>query len=142
MKKIVMTGVIATFFMGAGFAQEMNELPRNASDFIKQHFSTAQVEEVESNDKWYNINKKEMYEVELSDGTEIDFDRDGNVTEIESETMIPEAALPQSIVSYVKANYSNANITEWEVSDNEHEIMLSDGTELEFDGNGEFMKED
>lgn len=142
MRNFILSAATCLLFMGTGIAQEKDELPQSARDFIAQNFSGTTITEIDKNDAWYNLDKSEMYEVELADGTELDFDRDGKLTEIESENKIPDEALPRGIVSYVTSNYPDAHITGWEMDDNEQEVQLSGGVELEFTREGEFIKED
>lgn len=142
MKKIVLTGMVFLFTLGISFGQNQNELPQEAKDFINTHFSQATIEETEKNDSWYDLDKNEMYEVKLSNGTKLDFNREGEVTEIDGEERIPDAAIPSPIVAYVEANFSGAHIIGWELDNDEQEVKLSDGTELEFNHEGQFLKED
>lgn len=143
MKRIFLTGIIFVFSLSLSFGQNnQNELPEEAKNFINTHFSNATIEETEKNDSWYNLDKNEMYEVKLSNGTKLDFNREGEVTEIDGDERIPDAALPSPIVAYIEANFSGAHITGWELDNDEQEVELSDGTELEFSLEGQFLKED
>lgn len=143
MKRIVLTGMIFLSSVGFGFGQSgQNELPQEARNFINTHFAQVTIEETEKNDSWYDLDKNEMYEVKLSNGTKLDFNREGEVTEIDGEERIPDAALPSPIVAYVEANFSGAHIVGWELDDDEQEVELSDGTELEFNLEDQFLKED
>ena len=143
MKKIILTAAVGLFSTGMGFAQEnANDLPKVASDLIAQHFADATIEKAEKNDSWYNFDKNEMYEVHLSNGTKLDFNKEGEITEIDGTEAIPENVLPENIFSYVGENYSGAEIVSWEMDDDEQEVKLSDGTEIEFDAEGNFIKED
>lgn len=66
-------------------------------------------------------------------------EEDGKITEIESSQGIPKSALPEEIVTYVKANYPNVNIVEWEKEAYGQEIELSNGLELKFNFKNEFI---
>ncbi|WP_424494333.1 PepSY-like domain-containing protein [Salinimicrobium sp. GXAS 041] len=141
MKKVIVSAFFAMFSMGIFAQANTSKLPANAQDFINQYFSSASVSEVKENAKW-QIWESEKFDVILSDGTEIDFDEDGNVLEIDSPNnqAIPAAALPSKITSYVSTNYEGADIVSWEKSNKDQEIELADGTELEFDAEGIFRK--
>lgn len=143
MKKVVVSAFFAMFSLGVLAQTNTSELPANAKDFINQHFSPASVSEVQENNSW-EIWENEKYDVKLSDGTELDFDENGNVLEIDSpkNQAIPQDALPSEITTYIRSNYNGAEIVSWEKSDNDQEIELADGTELEFDAEGDFRKVD
>lgn len=143
MKKIILVALMGLFSTGISYAQDAKkDLPQVASDFIEQHFTDATIEKAEKNDSWYNFDKNEMYEVKLSNGIKLDFDKEGNITEIDGTVAIPQDVLPENIYTYVDENYTDAEIVSWEMDEDEQEVRLSDGTELEFDAEGNFIKED
>lgn len=122
---------------------DLKELPQEIQDFVAKHFGDVAVKSAEREVDMLNFGNGEMYEVTLDNGVKLDFNEAGAVTEIESKknAKIPEAALPQSIVKYVKDNYT-ASIVSWESDKNDQEVELSDGMDLDFDPNGKFLKED
>ena len=125
------------------FAQaDTKNLPATAKDFIQQNFSSNTVEGVEENSKW-QIWADDKYEVKLSNGIELDFDENGNIIEIDSQNdAIPMSALPSAIATYLKENYPDSQVIGWEKEKKSQEVELLDGTELEFDGQGNFRKID
>lgn len=144
MKKMILSGIFFAAFTGLSFGQSANDLPKNASDFINQHFSSETIKEVDKKDGIEGYFNDELYEVEFTNGTSIDIDENGEVTEIETKngTSIPKEALPNQVRSYIESNHSNAQIVSWEKEDDEQEVKLADGTELEFDGSGKFLRID
>lgn len=145
MKKTILTAVIMMFSMGLTFAQtDVSVLPQNAQDFITQNFGDATVKKADKEDKWLSWDKNEMYEVHLSNGIKLDFNKAGEITEIDSrdEAPIPMEAVPAEVRTYVEQNHSGAQITSWERDNDEQEVELSDGTDLEFDNKGKFLKQD
>ena len=125
------------------FAQaETKNLPTSSKDYIEQHFSS-NIIEVEENSNW-QIWENEKYEVKLANGMELDFDENGNIIEIESQNnaVIPMAALPANILSYLKENYPDTQVIGWEKQKKEQEVELANGIELEFDDQGNFRKID
>lgn len=145
MKKTVLSAIFFAAFTGLSFGQvNTDELPQNARDFINENFSSETIDDVEKNDGIKKYFHSEMYEVEFINGIKIDFDKQGEVTEIESEdgNAIPHNVLPGKIGSYIQTNYRDAQIVGWEKEDKEQEVKLADGTELEFDDSGEFLQED
>lgn len=145
MKKVILTAVVMLFAVPFVSAQSStNVLPQNAQDFISEHFSSETVEKVDEEDGWFSWDKNEMYEVHFSGGLRLDFNKDGEITEISVKDgmTIPESAIPAQLLSHIDSNYPNAEILSWEQEDDKQEIELADGKELEFDLNGKFVKED
>lgn len=143
MKKMMITLFLMVFLAGSSFAQGTGILPQKAQDFVEEHFSDATLAEVDKQDGWFNWDKNEMYEVKFTNGIKLDFDRDGEVTEIDSKNgeKIPEEIIPENIRSYVQSEY-NSQIISWELDDDEQDVELADGTEIEFDRQGNFRKLD
>lgn len=137
---------VFTFFITAGMSAQadLSVLPQNAQDFINEHFSGINVVSAEEEDDALSKDENEAYEVKLENGIKIDFGQNGDVTEIESENgeMIPDAAIPENVKMYIDSNYAGQDIMSWERDNDEQEVKLADGTELEFDDQGEFLRED
>ncbi|HET8839315.1 MAG TPA: PepSY-like domain-containing protein [Flavobacteriaceae bacterium] len=145
MKKLILTCGALLFCFGTLFAQNnMRELPETTQEFVKKHFPNEKIKSAEREKDLMNFGNGEMYEVELENGIKMDFNEAGDLTEIESNdgVAIPKEALPETIYSYVEKNYPDAKIVNWEADTNDQEVELSDGTDLEFDTNGKFMKVD
>lgn len=145
MKKLILTGIFTVFFVGTISAQaDVSKLPQMSQDFLKKNFSSEEVIKVEKNDSWYNWDDDEMYEVRLRNGIKLDFNKTGEITEIDSKegTIIPPEAFPQAIRTYLEQNNLLNHVVSWEKEDEGHEVELADGRELEFDSTGKFLKED
>ncbi|HET8855110.1 MAG TPA: PepSY-like domain-containing protein [Salinimicrobium sp.] len=145
MRKLVLTVILAAFAIPAVSAQNGAEnLPQEARDFIDEHFATETVSRVEKEDSWFSWDKNEMYEVYFSNGLRLDFNKQGEITEISGEDGIslPQEAFPAALISYINSNYPGTQPESWEREDDKQEVELSDGTELEFDLDGNFLKAD
>ena len=145
MKKAVLTGVVALMTFGIAFAQTgTEELPQVSLEYIKQHYPSEQITFVEKDNDFLSWNNNDMYEVHFSSGLELNFNKAGEITEIDApkDQVIPAELLPQAIVSYVENNYSGVGITSWELDGNDQDIELVNGIDLEFDKNGNFRKVD
>lgn len=143
MKRIYAVG-ISILFSGAVLAQtDKSELPQRSVDFIDEHVSSERIADIDVDDNWYNMSDSETYEVEFDNGTEIDFNRKGEITEIEAEdrASIPLTVFPESVRSKLEREYPDAEVVTWEKEKEGHEIELRDGTELWFDSSEE-MKRD
>ena len=108
---------------------QVNELPAKAQTVLTTHFSGQKVTmatlESEIIDKSYNV--------VLQNGTKLEFDRKGNLTEVDcKQETVPAKLIPQAIKNYVQTNYSGQNIKKMEIDKNEHEIELSNGLDITF----------
>ena len=132
------------------FAQANSvDLPTEAQEFIQNHFSGATVEAVQAEDEgWFeglfNGGENDKYEVRLSNGMQLDFSKNGKISEIDSKdgVAIPEEALPAEIRTYVAGNFSDIEIDSWSLDGNEQEVELSNEMDLVFDRDGNFLKEE
>ncbi len=112
-------------------------LPQNIIDYIFSNYAEPVIVEAEMED--------EGYEVELSDGTELLFDIDGNfiAEDQDEEDEIEPTDLPQEILDYIATNYPGTEVSKAEFDNDEgYEVKLSDGTELYFDVDGNFLGTD
>lgn len=141
MKKIFITfigSITLLFACKDEKAVTPGDLPAGSSVFINKHFSGKQINNVIKDMDGLTS----TYKVLLNDGTQLEFKKDGSVTDIENTSGIPAGALPQLISDYVQANYTNQTITEWGFDNNRQSVKLSSGVELEFDLNGNFKRVD
>ncbi|HAP49911.1 MAG TPA: hypothetical protein DCQ56_01665, partial [Porphyromonadaceae bacterium] len=77
------------------------DLPTPITDFLKQHFPQATVSFVETDNEFGGVE----YDVTLSDGTEVDFDKAGQWENVDCHAKaVPAALVPQAIATYVKTN--------------------------------------
>lgn len=110
----------------------VSSLPREITDYISANFPGRTI-------VWAEIDDDE-YEVYLSDGTEVYFDRRGRFLEVDRDRdAINPANLPQNILSYISTNFPNATIIKAELDDNYYEVELNNGMELYFDAQGNFL---
>ncbi|MBR1514829.1 MAG: PepSY-like domain-containing protein [Bacteroidales bacterium] len=111
-------------------------LPENAKNIINEHFDKDDILLV-------NVEKEALvteYEVKFKDGTEIDFDKDGNLKKIDcQQKQVPDALIPEAVLEYVKANYPSSFITEWGRDDLRWKAELDNGLELLFNRNYQFV---
>ena len=106
---------------------QVNELPAKAQTVLTTHFSGQKVALT------IKENGFDGYDVVLQNGTKLEFDRKGNLTEVDcKQGTVPAKLIPQAIKSYVQTNYSGQNIKKMEIDKNEHEIELSNGLDITF----------
>ncbi len=112
------------------------ELPLDAQRLIEKHSQKADVSVV--------IMDKEAifveYEVRLTDGTKLEFEKNGEFKKIDcGSKAVPEALVPEAVRSYVKTSFPNTLITEWGKDDRRWKAELSNGVDLLFDKKYQFV---
>lgn len=147
MKKVILNAVVVMLavFTMTSCDKEQNiqpgDLPSAASTFLSTYFSDLSISHA----------KKEKdglfgreYTVYLEDGTEIDFDKNGNWIDVDGagNNPIPTGFILESIVAYVAEKYPSADITAIERNRTGFEVELTNGMDLEFDKNGNFTRVD
>lgn len=146
MKKILsllMLAIIAVQFSFASdvITKDMNTLPLTARNFINHHFTKPQVAHIKIDKEMLQAAK---YEVVLTDGTEIDFDSEGNWEEVSAKKgKLPASVVPGFAASYLKAhNFTSEGVTKVERDRKGYEVELSTGVSFKFDKKGNFKKAD
>ena len=107
----------------------VNALPAKAQTWLSQHFNGQKVmlATIESGVV------SRSYDVVLKNGTKLEFDKKGNITEIDSKQgTVPTKLIPQSINDYVKDNYAGQSVKKIEMNKNEYEVELTNGLDLTF----------
>ncbi|MCI6336495.1 MAG: PepSY-like domain-containing protein [Prevotella sp.] len=108
---------------------KVTELPVKAQTVLSQHFNNQKVTfaSIESG----IIDKN--YDVVLQNGTKLEFDKKGNVTEIDcKQGAVPEKLIPQAINTYLQENHSGQTVRKIEFNKNEYELELSNGIDITF----------
>ena len=107
----------------------INALPVKAQTLLNNHFNGQKVmlATIESG----IINKS--YDVVLQNGTKLEFDKKGNLTEIDCKRgIVPALLIPQAIKNYLKDNYAGQSVKKIEMNKNEYEVELTNGLDLTF----------
>lgn len=116
-----------------------NEIPAEITAYISQHFSNHKIlQSVKDRD-----NFELTYDIILSEGVTLEFNRKKEIISIDGNAQLPESAIPSQILTYVNAQYPGDLIQDWEIADKQNqEIRLSNGLELIFNKSGEFLRID
>lgn len=119
---------------------KQSELPNTSQEFIAKHFSGKKISQVQK-DK--GITKTE-FELRMEDGTKIEFDGEGNWKEVDgnNNAIIPTGFIPSKITTYVSKNFPTHSISKIEKDSRKIEVELTNGLDLEFNSNGDFVKID
>ncbi len=145
MKKIALMLLIAIGAVSAAsakdtYAHDASVLPKAAQTTIANNFkSEVSLVKIEK-----DFGRVSEYEVILTDGTEITFDRDGNWDNVETSSAksVPSAFIPKGISNYVEKNHKGARIVGIDKERSGYEIELSNGIDIKFNKAGEFQRYD
>jgi uncharacterized protein YuzE len=111
-------------------------LPAPAKTFVKKYFPQATIEYATKDTEFMGT----TYEVRLSDGTEVDFDKKGNWDNVDCKTKaVPASLVPAAIAQYVKAHYPNTVIVKIDKERGGYEIELSNDLDLKFNSKGKLI---
>lgn len=107
----------------------VNALPAKAQTLLNQHFNGQKVmlATIESGVV------SRSYDVVLQNGTKLEFDKKGNLTEIDfKQDTVPDQLIPQAIKNYLMDNYAGQSVKKIEMNKNEYEVELANGLDLTF----------
>lgn len=144
MKKFILAMLVAVIAFGTASARDKvyrsaEPLPEAAKTMLAKYFPKLKVNHVKVDSGVFDTD----YDVILSDGTEVDFNKDGEWESVERNmAAVPDALIPAPIMKFVKENYGNAKIYEISKDRREYEISLSNGLDLKFDRAGNFKRID
>lgn len=140
MKKPAGTMILLFLTVFTGLSQnntlETITLPENITQYVNLHFPDYSIVEIEREIEGF----QRIFELELNDGTELDFTKTGEPIKIETKNALPVSAVPAPILAYVNANFPQNSIKEWELKKKKQRIKLTNNTELFFDRDGNFLK--
>ena len=107
----------------------INALPIKAQTLLNNHFNGQKV--ILATIETGVTNKS--YDVVLQNGTKLEFDKKGNLTEIDcKQGKVPAKLIPQAIRNYLKENYPAQAVKKIEMNKNEYEVELANGLDLTF----------
>lgn len=118
---------------------QAEELPASAKTFVTTYFPSATYTRVEKNNQVEPDGT--LYEVNLSNGFEIDFTEEGNWLDVDGQMQeLPQGIVPETMANYVIENYADLQIVGIDTESTEYEIDLSNGIDLYFTLSGEFVR--
>ncbi len=108
----------------------VQQLPAKAQTFINTHFQDKNVALAKKETGFFELS----YDVIFTDGTSLEFDRNGNWKEVDCKySYVPEAIIPKQIAEYIKANHPGVPVVCIEKDYREYEVELANRVELTFD---------
>mgnify|MGYP000543360887 FL=1 len=115
----------------------INELPQVSRNFLNNYFNGNKVSHIKIDKDLFLV---DSYDVILTDGTSVEFNRDGEWKEVKSfQQNIPDTLIPAEIRQYVSQNYPGQKIMTVERGKRKVSVDLANGLELKFDLNGNLI---
>lgn len=143
MKTNVFSLFIALSIAVMGFAKssfsQLN-LPVEVKNYAAKYFPKQKISKTEVKEE----NGTMKYMIRLDNDMKMEFNERKELVEIESKakTKIPDGVIPAKTLQYVKKNYPNTHIIEWEKEDGKEKVKLNTDTKLHFDDKGNFVKKE
>ncbi len=126
-----MSGIVANAGEDRGIPPE--QLPQEIKVFLNTHFKNEKIALAAMEKDLWTVE----YKVYLVGGTKIEFGKDNEWKEVDSEySEVPSSIVPSKIKQFIKANYPNQKIIELKKSSNrkkKYEVELDNSIEIEFD---------
>lgn len=145
MKKFVLALIVALGFGATAaasdtYAHDASVLPQSAQNVIANNFK-AKVSVVKIEKDFGRVSE---YDVTLNDGSEISFDRHGNWKDIEvnASKSVPSSIVPQGVKNYVSSKHAGQRIVGIEKNRNGYDVELSNGVDIKFDKEAQFIRYD
>lgn len=117
-----------------------SDLPQAARTVLKNNFK-ADISFIKIDKDFGRISD---YEVVLTDGSEVKFDRSGNWEEVEASrnSSVPNNFVPQAIRDFVSKNHKGAKVVGISKDRKGYDVELSNGIEAKFNLQGQFKRYD
>lgn len=141
MKRILISAIVSLMSLTAMAHDKMipyAELPQRAKTLIESQFDRERVVSVTR-----DHDRRTEYEVRMADGTELEFDGNGEWTKLSmAQGAVPAALVPETIANRVASEQPTATIVEIERHGRGFEVELSDQREMLFDASGNVVRID
>ncbi len=140
MKKIVLLALVPLLFTGCDSNKPINssEIPVEISAFITEFFPDNKIIQALKDKDGLEL----TYDITLDQGIFLEFNRKKKIIDIESNSKLPDAVIPEKLLKFANEFHKDQNIIAWELDDRKQQIKLDNGLELKFKLNGEFLKID
>ncbi len=115
---------------------ELSQMPNKAQDLVGGCFADKTVISVFVDDDLFD----KEYEVRFDDGTDVDFNGDGEWTSVETRNgiAVPDCVIPEGVKAYIVANHPNNYVVDIDKDRREYDVQLDNEIELVFDRDGNF----
>ncbi len=118
------------------FPVPVDQLPLSVKEFVQNYFPELTIIYAERDNEMGG----KKYEVRLSDGTKVEFDRKGKWDKVDCNmNAVPQVLVPEAIAAYVQATFPNNVITKIDKERYGYEIELSNDMDLKFNKKGNLI---
>lgn len=108
----------------------VQELPAQAQQFLRDHFSENKIAYAKVDDDWFD----KEYKVVFVDGSKVEFDRSGAWKQVECKyDRIPQSIVPKPVSDRLNELYGEHTIIGIERDRRKYEVKLSNRLEVTFD---------
>ena len=136
---------LAIFVSGVASADykttDVSKLPQAAIQCLQQNIPNATVNLIKVDTSFLGFGVS-SYDAYLSDGTEIEFDKRGQWTEIENDVAIPQSFITDTLKAYLAKNFPNIRVTSLKKKPYGYQIELSNDIEIRFDSSWKLISID
>ena len=132
----MMMQTVSTFAYDRLIPEE--QLPAEAKAFIQKTFPGQTISYAK-----IDFDGRKTYEVRLSNGTEVEFDKNGTWDKVDCNfSAVPAELVPANIANSVKSSFPDAVIVKIDKERGGYDIELSNDLELKFNKNGQMVRID
>ena len=132
----MMMQTVSTFASDRIITKE--QLPAAAQTFIQKTFPKQAISYAK-----IDFDGRKTYEVRLSNGTEVEFDKNGTWDKVDCNfSAVPADLVPANIANSVKSSFPDAVIVKIDKERGGYDIELSNDLELKFNKNGQMVRID
>ena len=115
------------------------QIPQSAQEFTNANFKGEKIASAQMETSLFGA-ITDGYKVVFTDGTEIEFDSDGNWEEISAKTSsVPSDLIPEKITKYIKDNFGGSPVVVLKKESKVFEVELATKQELKFNNNYIFI---
>lgn len=132
---LMLTGILS-LYADRDVPVNVDQLPAAAQTTLRQCFADLQVVLAKRETGLFN----KGYEVVFSNGNKIEFDAQGQWTDVEcKQGTVPDALVPAAVRQHLSTNYPQARVIKLERNTRRTEVELSNGLELTFNAKGQLV---
>lgn len=115
---------------------ERSQLPERTQKFLNEHFPQIMVSHIKAEKNLFGITS---YDIILTNGFDLEFDKKGEWTEIDGEKLeVPETIVPEKIRKSITEKFPGKKIVQIKKKKRLFEIEISDGADLIYTQDGIF----
>lgn len=136
----MLLSVMAVFADNDRITRDQSVLPTVSRNFLAEHFGQMDISHIKIES---NLFGTKGYDVILTNGINVEFNKDGEWKEIEARhAFVPLKILPKKMTEYLHKHFPQNTVISVDKDTREYEIKLNNGLELKFFLNGDFKNYD